>query len=825
MIQNNYEAIWKKSYADWHSRNSFFFSKKPGASIFKNAERPTIQSETSLQNIKSITRKEVRGSRYELLANKIGVTGASAGQWLYNIFFAGVSGSTQHPYYDQKYADNSFISSRKPHSWFGFVDADATDDNTFFVDDGTFTYQGAAVNSSPDYRGQEYVETGVLHIGTNDVEDFVKNPAGLKTYGYAQSDLSKQNGTASILTIDDMKKFRNTFNFYNTNGKKPANIKKEEISSYVRVEFVTPIGLDRIKDFPNGFVRDAGIEYFLPYLVSLTPGPFGRQGVKYNVAVIGMDPYGFDVAVKKIKDDLPTNRKLQGVDKGNYYNWWNHDTGSVLANSSYLTSDYNGMDLWPEDGFETEFPYYSYDASQEDLHGGGYDMDFHMGGGYYFENESQNWMESLYHYGMSSNKQFDPLYRTSVVGSYILPNSYRKLKPHRSWWSFFVPRNLFVPIRFANMFKTPNTKARDLFGGKAIFTISPNYWRTWYGSEFENWVSLSKTGMQSLLSSSAPDLNFFIDDHDTLNGETLKTYISSFKENSASSLSGYFRDSLMHYLAANYILYRPTLVATDLWKWDLSGETDYGLVTPPVDTEYEFFDRNFAVQFVVHGRGLRSCKDLGLQCANPAAIKDGPVLAADGCTASPYCNCPAQYLMPTESEPTYLEIERLKTEISECSLINEYLGKDWLGCEFSDPNSSCSCNCPEQGSKYKDYLEYTRTYSTFWECPLDLPLRRRAQNAQLQAQKIKIRVYPNDKVKIGSLIEIYDANDMPDYTKNKFKKVSGKWMVSEIEHMLTSSAYLMELILVRNSLHYDPNESNKPTAIFDTKMENKSSNA
>ena len=97
------------------------------------------------------------------------------------------------------------------------------------------------------------------------------------------------------------------------------------------------------------------------------------------------------------------------------------------------------MDLWPEVGFETDYPYYAYDPMQEDLHGGGFDLDYHLGGGYYFENESQDWMESLYHYGMSSGKQFDPLYRTSVLGSYILPNSYRKLKPHRSWWSLFVP--------------------------------------------------------------------------------------------------------------------------------------------------------------------------------------------------------------------------------------------------------------------------------------------------------------------------------------------------------------------------------------------------
>ena len=64
------------------------------------------------------------------------------------------------------------------------------------------------------------------------------------------------------------------------------------------------------------------------------------------------------------------------------------------------------------------------------------------------------WMDSLYHYGMSSGKQFDPLYRTSVVGSYILPNSYRKLKPHRSWWSFYMPHNIYIPQEIYSLLTT-----------------------------------------------------------------------------------------------------------------------------------------------------------------------------------------------------------------------------------------------------------------------------------------------------------------------------------------------------------------------------------
>ena len=794
-VVQEFSEKWGVAYAEWHSRNSFFFSKIPGQSIFRTEDKPTIESPLSLQNIKKITRKEVRGSRYELLANHVGVTGASAGEWIYNIFFGNdPTNTTTHPYYSQGYAENSYITSREPHAWFSFTDADSTDD-PIGNDGGVFTSTG------PTFRGEEYVEDAALHIGANNLIDVTNkgNFDNISAYGYAQSDLNDLPTTAD---------FKDAFNFYNTADKKPPNIKKEEISSYVRVEFKTPIGLDRINDFPNGFVRDAGSEYFLPYLVNLSVGPFGRQSVKYNASVIGMDPYGFDVAVKKIKDDLPTNRKLQGIDKGNYYNWWNHDTGSVLSKTEYLTSDYNGMDLWPEPGFETDFPYYTYDPMQEDMHGGGYDMDFHMGGGYYFENESQDWMESLYHYGMSSGKQFDPLYRTSVVGSYILPNSYRKLKPHRSWWSLFVPRNLFIPVRFANMFKTPNTKARDLFGGQAIFTISPNYWRTWYGSEFQSWLSLNPTGVSSIMSSSSSPLSFFVDTDET-------TSISPMK----NALNAYFNDSLMNYLAGNYISYRPGLVATDLWKYDLSGESDYGIITPPVDTEYDFFDRNFAIQFSVLSRARNlSCKDIGLNCANPSAIINGSIPALGGCTADPYCACPAQYLIPTEAEPTYLEIHRLFNDINECALIYEILGEDYLGCNFSDPSAPCSCICPEQGKEFKKYLEYDRTYATFWETPNDLPLRRQAQTKQLTAQQIKITIAPNDTIKVGALIEIIDQNDSVQETVNQYKKISGRWVVTGIVHNLIGSvSYLMEVSLVRNSLHYDPNKSQSPVGPFGKK--------
>jgi hypothetical protein len=305
-------------------------------------------------------------------------------------------------------------------------------------------------------------------------------------------------------------------------------------------------------------------------------------------------------------------------------------------------------------------------------------------------------------------------------------------------------------------------------------------------------------------------MSFFVENSDR------NSHISAYSS-SVDGVVSYFRDSLMHYLSGSFMLYRqPGLVRVeDLWKYDLSGETEYGLVTPPVDTEYDFFDRNFAMQFVVYARGTRSCEDIGLKCMNPKAIKDGAIQSAGGCEYDPYCNCPAKQLMPTESEPTYLELYKLYNEMNECSLIQKHLGNDWLGCEWSDPNSTCSCNCPEQGSKFKDYLEYTRTYATFWDVNKYHPLFRIAQTNQLTAQKIKIRIPPNGTIKIGSIVELIIENELPEETINKYKKVSGRWLVAEIEHIMPGTlGYYMNVTLVRNSLHYDPNLAQAPKAVF-----------
>jgi hypothetical protein len=258
-------------------------------------------------------------------------------------------------------------------------------------------------------------------------------------------------------------------------------------------------------------------------------------------------------------------------------------------------------------------------------------------------------------------------------------------------------------------------------------------------------------------------------------------------------------------------MYMPNLLTQDVWKYDLSGETEYGIVSPPVDAENDFFDKNFSMQFTVFARGSRTCKDLGLKCANPKAP---PLVSSQGCTADPYCNCPAKNKMPAEAEPTYLELYRLHNDISECKLIEETLGKDWLGCEWSNPESPCSCNCPEQGKYFNKYLQYTRTYATFWETEPKVPLLRIAQTNLYNAQRMSITIPPNSNVKVGSKIAVFIEN-VPGL-KNKFKKISGHWLVSGIDHKFpTLRNYVMKVYLIRDSIDYDINTLKEPESIND----------
>jgi hypothetical protein len=137
--------------------------------------------------------------------------------------------------------------------------------------------------------------------------------------------------------------------------KVPPHLQLEGSESYVRVEFKTPIGLGTLQSFPEGFHDTYGSEYFLPYIVLATAGPFGSESARANISVIGQDPYGFDIAVKKIKnrEDF-AGMNLMYTDGGGETSDFTSDNYSITnpfsTSSSWLRNSQNSLFYKPTDG-------------------------------------------------------------------------------------------------------------------------------------------------------------------------------------------------------------------------------------------------------------------------------------------------------------------------------------------------------------------------------------------------------------------------------------------------------------------------------------------
>lgn len=440
---------WLTQYTEWVNRKAFFHSKQPGTAILKGPldkgyRGTTLTQPLSLQGIKRITRKDIRGSRYEILAKARGITGATMGNWLYNIFFdegnggstANLSGNTANPYYEQKY---------KTNEW-------------FFSD--RYTFRKKSLDTRIKYYSNHY--TGGLETEYTFKE--ILNTTEI--YGISGDGIFTSTDQPTIPGII-AQDFVYSFNIFTVNQTtKPANLKREEIASYMRIEFDVPIGLDRIQDFPDGFVRNAGVEYFLPYLVSLTSGPMGRQAIRNNVAIIGMDPYGFDVAIKKMK--------VNSDDMKNSW-WW--ENGNSEKSQTELSR--NGMELWPEPMFETKFPYYAADSR------GIYSYSSSYSG---YESNDLKWNHTEDHHKRSA--EVDPERRKTSMGSNLLMSSHRKIKPHRSWWSFHLPHNIFIPQKLYSILTT------DLSN---VFKHGYHNIGNAPSDEFDGWLAFNPIEIDNLL--------------------------------------------------------------------------------------------------------------------------------------------------------------------------------------------------------------------------------------------------------------------------------------------------------------------------------------
>lgn len=663
-----------------------------------------------------------------------------------------------------------------------------------------------------------------------------------------------ENGDFTVNDYNNYKKAASLFEDDLTE-KIPPSLHLEGLESYVRIEFKSPIGLETLKDFPDGFVNTPGSEYFLPYIVLLTAGPFGAESARTNVSVIGQDPFGFDVAVKKIKN------------KDDFAKMNLHDYGSGISLGSLSCSPYSTSSSWLRRSQDAMF--------------------------------------------YRPNSTGSELYTPSGIQDIFCASSLQRSAPVKSWWDLWVslppvaialyhnrldvPDNILGRYAFADVESFRNTDYAGVIGKDTVVfsdgsVFSANDWPIYVKADTENIVAglypatiiINKTRRNELEKSKNklgkyPEILDGIiptGNVNNLNSTEITQDVYS-EDNTVKKIIGYsdpyqvansdpeafvFYEvdyphinevdpnknyPLMSYPVGTVVYGGPGFTAGQVWKFDISRKTEYGIVQLSSDSMpsilsliggiggniesiqkyYEWwnnklfdwyqntvFDNNFSAQFVVFSKQkVNSCKDY--PCANSS-----PYIGENNCPPNdPLCKCPCQELRPDKitkvkdrftgamipaltgdfgPEPSSLELKKLKDETNECALIKQVLGEEWLGCVWDDPTSPYNCKCPCVGSKFYDYMKYNRTQSTFWNTPLHTPLFRNAQMNLLMSNKIKIHVAGDLAIKTGMIIKIDSSSNL---IENKKKRYDGKWLVLEIDHIMQTGNHVMILTLVRDS--------------------------
>ncbi len=618
----------------------------------------------------------------------------------------------------------------------------------------------------------------------------------------------------------DYKKSASLFNDDLSESVPPA-LSLEGMESFVRVEFSSPIGLESLKDFPEGFVNKPGSEYFLPYIVLLTAGPFGAEAAKANVSVIGQDPYGFDIAVKKTKN------------KDDFAKMNLHDTGADPA----FTDSCNV--------FST--------ASSWLRH-------------------AQNVM--FYKPNSNHGEIFTPVGLQDIFTA----SSLQRSVPVKSWWDLWVSLPPTAMVAYYNRTNVDeSTRGTVPFYEEGAIAGQPK--TVWPSSDignYEGWPIFITPSSENIVSGAYPGNAAIVpnqagSDEQLVTGQfevklspneqvtTADGEPERYLSNDPSNVNYYFADfpnvrnidnnkqyPVISYPIGTMIYGGAGFTAGQVWKYDSSRMTEYGIVQLNSDSmpsiislmgtlganiqdiqkyynwvsdklidwyQNTIFDNNFAAQFVVFSKQTTSsCKDY--PCANPSGFADNSNCPAD----DPLCNCPCQELRPDKikfvkdrftgimtpaatadfgPEPSSIELRKLKEETNECSLIKSVLGEEWLGCVWDDPESPYNCNCPCIGEKFYDYMKYNQLYSTFWSTPLETPLYRNAQMNLLLANKMSIIVTGDLNVKPGQLIFLDSM--IKESSSDKQKRMYGKWLVYKIERTFLSKNHMMKLYLCRDS--------------------------
>ena len=550
-------------------------------------------------------------------------------------------------------------------------------------------------------------------------------------------------GLGSIAEWFELKQEQGIFTEFVEENYQSARRFLAENQHYIRVEFEEPIGEESLEDFPYGFVRDAGSEYYLPYNVQITAGPFGRQSANYNVSIIGMDPYGFDVAVTRTDA-------------------WRGMQNNVSHDNPYLypAEAVNQEKIDPINVFYKETT---------------------------FQRDGQM-------YGLLREE-------TQPVSS---------LDYFPRTWHHHLPQDPYILRPSSIMTQEHIERLRRAETPSYYLEVGGDL----YGSPYQT-----------------------VDE-----GET-------FYSRYLSSSAGYSKDVLTSPYGR---LWRDPAIFEEfpeenIWKYDLSGEAEYGVFSAPIlpvknfatgeDSDYvHLLEKNFSAQFIVYGKESTPCRNY--ECGNTGPVS--PPKREPGQTDEeydPYLNCPMQELRPdylglegnepepgepitaVESafdpelkEPTRTELDQLEDElkVSQCDFIETELGPEYLGCVYSDPDLPYSCNCPQRGELFKDLLPFYRTKATFWSTPDKTTLLRDAHMVQLTSQTVVASLPGDLTLRPGTIINVVNPRKADAPGNEVFRRTSGKYLVSKIDHRMSLQNHIMSVTLTRDSSPQDSSGGSEP---------------
>lgn len=134
----------------------------------------------------------------------------------------------------------------------------------------------------------------------------------------------------------------------------------------------------------------------------------------------------------------------------------------------------------------------------------------------------------------------------------------------------------------------------------------------------------------------------------------------------------------------------------------------------------------------------------------------------------------------------------------ECDSITSKLGEDWLGCYWAASDSVFSCNCPEVGSKYNDYLKLRLNVATFWNTKVETPLYRREFLDYMQYfPQITLTVSGDFTLKPGQIIKI-NVDSISGYSTDITNSIlSDEYYIISVKHtVLNSGVHETALICV-----------------------------